>query len=134
MRRRRIRAEDDTQIDMTPMLDVVFIMLIFFIVTTSFVRESGVEVNRPKAATATEQTKAGIFIAIKGDGEIYMDRRQVDIQRLGANLARILADRGEVGLVIQADQDTRHGLVVKVMDAARTAGIGQISVAAEPKQ
>ncbi|EDM68773.1 biopolymer transport exbD protein [Moritella sp. PE36] len=134
MRRRRIRAEDDTQIDMTPMLDVVFIMLIFFIVTTSFVRESGVEVNRPKAATATEQTKAGIFIAIKADGEIYMDRKQVDIQRLGANLERILADRGEVGLVIQADQDTRHGIVVKVMDAARTAGIGQISVAAEPKQ
>jgi len=112
----------------------VFIMLIFFIVTTSFVRESGVEVNRPKAATATEQTKAGIFIAIKADGEIYMDRRQVDIQRLGANLERILAERGEVGLVIQADQDTRHGLVVKVMDAAQTAGIGQISVAAEPKQ
>lgn len=134
MRRRRIRAEDDTQIDMTPLIDVVFIMLIFFIVTTSFVRESGVEVNRPKAATATEQSKAGIFVAIKANGEIYIDRKQVDIQRVRAGLERLLADQGDVGLVIQADQDTRHGVVVKVMDAARDAGISQIAVAAEKQE
>lgn len=131
MRRRRIKAADDSQIDMTPMLDVVFIMLIFFIVSTSFVRESGVEVNRPNAATATAQSKSGIFVAIKDSGEIYIDRKQVDVQRVRASLERLLAEQGEVGLVIQADQDTRHGVVVKVMDAARDAGIRQISVAAE---
>jgi biopolymer transport protein ExbD len=131
MRRRKNRAEDDSQIDMTPMLDVVFIMLIFFIVTTSFVRESGLEVNRPSASTATEQSKAGIFVAIKDTGEIYIDRKQVDLQRVRANLERLVASLGEVGLVIQADEQTRHGVVVKVMDAAREAGILQISVAAQ---
>jgi biopolymer transport protein ExbD len=134
MRRRRNRAEDDSQIDMTPMLDVVFIMLIFFIVTTSFVRESGLEVNRPSASTATEQTKAGIFVAIKDTGEIYIDRKQVDLQRVRASLERLVASQGEVGLVIQADEETRHGVVVKVMDAAREAGIQQISVAAQADQ
>ncbi len=131
MKRRRHKAVDEAQIDMTPMLDVVFIMLIFFIVTTSFVRESGVEVNRPKAQTATEQKKAGVFVAINESGEIYIDRKVVDVQRVRASLERILADRGEVGLVIQADKEARHGIVVKVMDAARSAGISQISVAAE---
>ena len=131
MRRRKVRAEDDSQIDMTPMLDVVFIMLIFFIVTTSFVRESGLEVDRPSAATATEQTKAGIFVAIKDTGEIYIDSHQVDQQRVRANLERLIASQGEVGLVIQADKDTRHGVVVAVMDSAREAGIKQISVAAQ---
>ena len=131
MRRRKNRAEDDSQIDMTPMLDVVFIMLIFFIVTTSFVRESGVEVNRPSASTATEQSKAGIFVAVKETGEIYIDRKQVDLQRVRASLERLVASQGEVGLVIQADEQTRHGIVVKVMDAAREAGIQQISVAAK---
>lgn len=131
MRRRKNRAEDDSQIDMTPMLDVVFIMLIFFIVTTSFVSESGLEVNRPSAATATEQSKAGIFVAIKDSGEIYIDRQQVDQQRVRASLERLVALQGDVGLVIQADQDTRHGIVVKVMDAAREAGIKQVSVAAQ---
>ena len=134
MRRRKARPEDDSQIDMTPMLDVVFIMLIFFIVTTSFVRESGLEVNRPSAATATEQKKAGIFVAINESGEIYIDRKQVDLQRVRASLERLIASQGEVGLVIQADQETRHGVVVKVMDAAREAGIKQISVAAKAPQ
>ncbi|MEI6896172.1 MAG: biopolymer transporter ExbD [Psychromonas sp.] len=131
MRRRRVRPEDDTQIDMTPMLDVVFIMLIFFIVTTSFVRESGLEVDRPSAATASEQSKAGIFVAIKDSGEIFIDNHQVDQQRVRASLERLLATQGEVGLVIQADRETRHGVVVGVMDAAREAGIKQIAVAAQ---
>lgn len=131
MRRRRVRPEEDAQIDMTPMLDVVFIMLIFFIVTTSFVRESGVEVNRPKAASASEQKNAGVFIAVKENGEIYLDRKQLDVQKVHSVLERIIAERGEVGLVIQADELARHGVVVKVMDAAKSAGIKQISVAAE---
>ena len=131
MRRRRVRPEEDAQIDMTPMLDVVFIMLIFFIVTTSFVRESGVEVNRPKAASASEQKNAGVFIAVKENGEIYLDRKQLDVQKVHSVLERIIAERGEVGLVIQADELARHGVVVKVIDAAKSAGIKQISVAAE---
>lgn len=135
MRRRRIRPEDKTQIDMTPMLDVVFIMLIFFIVTTSFVSESGVEVNRPKAATATQQSQAGIFVAIKENGVIFIDKKQVDVSRIQVSLERLLAAQGDdVGLVIQADKNTRHWVVVRVMDAARGAGVSQISVAAEKTQ
>ena len=110
---------------------VVFFLLISFIVTTSFLREAGVEVNRAKAASASEQKNAGVFIAVKENGEIYLDRKQLDVQKVHSVLERIIAERGEVGLVIQADELARHGVVVKVMDAAKSAGIKQISVAAE---
>ena len=76
--RRHIPAQDETELDMTPMLDIVFIMLIFFIVTTSFVKESGVTVNTPQAQTTAQQERANIFIAIKASGEIWIDRRPVD--------------------------------------------------------
>lgn len=131
MRQRHIESEDDLGIDMTPMLDIVFIMLIFFIVTTSFVRESGVDVNRPKAATSTQQKKANLMVAIRPNGEIWIDKRQVDIRAIRANIEKLKAENPEGGVVIQADRDARTGLLVKVMDQIRLAGVENVSIAAE---
>jgi len=131
MARKRIREEEEATLDMTPMLDIVFIMLIFFIVTTSFVKEAGIDVNRPEASQATTKPSANIFIAIRENGEVWMDRRQVDVERVAANLERLLAEQPTDMVVIQADKEARHGVVVKVMDQIKEAGIAQISIAAE---
>lgn len=131
MARKRLRDEEEATLDMTPMLDIVFIMLIFFIVTTSFVKEAGIDVNRPEASQATQKPSANIFIAIRENGEVWMDRRQVDIERVAANLERLLAEQPTDMVVIQADEGARHGIVVRVMDQIKEAGIAQISIAAE---
>ena len=90
MARKRIREDEEAVIDMTPMLDIVFIMLIFFIVTTSFVKEAGIEVNKPKAANQSKQKSANIFVAIKDNGEIWLDKRRVDVERVAANIEKLL--------------------------------------------
>ena len=124
MARNRNREEEDASIDMTPMLDIVFIMLIFFIVTTSFV-------NKPEANQANKEPSANIFIAIRDTGEIWMDKRQVDVKRVAANLERMLAEQPTDLVVIQADKEAEHGRVVEVMDQIKEAGIDKISIAAE---
>lgn len=131
MARKRLREEEEATADMTPMLDIVFIMLIFFIVTTSFVKEAGIDVNRPEASQATEKPSANIFIAVRENGEVWMDRRMVDVERVGANLERLLAEQPTDMVVIQADEGARHGVVVEVMDQIKEAGIPTISIAAE---
>ncbi|GAA6133399.1 biopolymer transporter ExbD [Oceaniserpentilla sp. 4NH20-0058] len=123
---------DESVIDMTPMLDIVFIMLIFFIVTTSFVKESGITVSRPSADTATEDKKGNIMVAIKPNGEIWVDKRAVDVRSLRANIEKLRAESPESGVVIQADTDARTGILVQVMDQIRLAGIVNISIAASP--
>ncbi|BDO10754.1 biopolymer transporter ExbD [Aeromonas caviae] len=130
MRRQSKRQRDEVQIDMTPMLDIVFIMLIFFIVTTSFVREAGLEVHRPQAKA---QKSSSIMLAIGAQGQIFLDRKQVDVERVQATLARLLAEQPEASLVIQADERVPHGKVVRVMDEAKAAGIANIAVAVAPK-
>jgi biopolymer transport protein ExbD len=128
---RKIKREDeDATIDMTPMLDIVFIMLIFFIVTTSFVKEAGIDVQKPKAANATKKPTANIFIAIRENGEIWMDKRVVDVERVSANIEKLLAEQPTDIVIIQADVKAEHGVVVKVMDAIKDAGIDKISIAA----
>lgn len=134
---RLIRAQkqrEEAHVDLTSMLDIVFIMLIFFIVTSSFVRESGVEVNRPEASHATSQKEAGIFIAVTASNEIYIDKRLVDVERVEATLEHLLLDKPDASLVIQADELAYNGTVVKVMDAAKGAGIGSIALATESPQ
>ncbi|WGW01742.1 biopolymer transporter ExbD [Vibrio sp. YMD68] len=128
---RRHAKQEDAHIDMTSMLDIVFIMLIFFIVTSSFVRESGVEVNRPQASSAVSQNNAGVFIAITSANDIFIDKRLVDIERVQATLEHLLIDKPDASLVIQADERAYNGTVVKVMDAAKGAGIQSIALAAE---
>jgi len=124
-------GEDEAEIDLTPMLDVVFIMLIFFIVTASFVKEAGIDVTRPQASTATRKERGNILIAITANDQIWMDRRQVDPRALRANIERMHAENPQGSVVIQADKDSKNGLLVQVMDAARSSGVSNVSLAAE---
>lgn len=123
------KQEEEAGIDLTSMLDVTFIMLIFFIVTTSFVKESGVEINRPTASTAESKEKTSILIAITEAGEVWLDRRKVDIRSVRANIERLKAESPEGGVVIQADKLSKTGLLVEVMDQVRLAGMTNISIA-----
>ncbi|MGF1734498.1 ExbD/TolR family protein [Photobacterium satsumensis] len=126
-------AREDAQVDLTSMLDIVFIMLIFFIVTSSFVRESGVEVNRPQASNVVSQKDAGIFIAITSANDVYIDKRVVDVERVQATLEHLLLEQPDASLVIQADEHAYNGTVVRVMDAAKGAGVQKIALAAEKR-
>jgi biopolymer transport protein ExbD len=129
--RRHIPAQEETELDMTPMLDIVFIMLIFFIVTTSFVKESGVTVNTPQAATASQQKNTNIFIAIAASGEVWIDRRPVDLRAVRTIVARLHADNPEGSVIIQADADAATGTLVEIMDQVRLAGVEAIAIAAD---
>ncbi|GIU31016.1 ExbD/TolR family protein [Shewanella colwelliana] len=129
-RKKHSSIEEEAQIDMTPMLDIVFIMLIFFIVTTSFIKPSGLDYNKPEASQATTQKSANIFIGVSKTGVIKMENRQVDIERVTANVERMLAESPEAAVLIEADKEAEHGLVVKVMDNVKKAGINKISVSA----
>ena len=129
---RKIRVEEEeAAIDMTPMLDIVFIMLIFFIVTTVFVKEAGIEVIKPGGSEAVMPKNANIFIAITEDGKVWMDKREIDIDSVRANLDRLMAEQPSDVLIIQADENAEHGIVMQVMDQIKAAGIDQISVAVE---
>ncbi|MDR2033252.1 MAG: biopolymer transporter ExbD [Helicobacteraceae bacterium] len=130
---RKRRNEEDASVDMTPMLDIVFIMLIFFIVTASFVKESGISVNSPSAATAQAQDKASIMIAINEAGEIWIDGRMTDIRALRANVTRLKALNPEGAVIIQADANAKTYLLVEAMDQARQAGVENVSIAARRK-
>jgi biopolymer transport protein ExbD len=130
-KRRRTAADEEDEVNLTPMLDVVFIMLIFFIVTASFVKESGIEVNRPSAATAERKEKGNILVAISENNQIWIDRRQVDPRALRANIERMHAENPNGAVVIQADEESKNKLLVQVMDAARMAGVKNVSIAAE---
>ena len=125
------QAEEESEINITPMLDVVFIMLIFFIVTASFVKEAGVEVNRPEAKTATKKDQANILVAITPNNEIWIDKRRIDPERVQANIERLHAENPQGTVVIQADKKATTETLVKVMDAARSAGVYDVSLATE---
>jgi biopolymer transport protein ExbD len=125
MRKRRDRSVEESEVNLTPMLDVVFIMLIFFIVTASFVKESGIDVNRPDAATAEKKERGNILVAIS------QNNQQVDPRALRANIERLHAENPQGAVVIQADRESKNGLLVQVMDAARLAGVYNVSIAAE---
>ena len=129
--RRHQSVPDETELDMTPMLDIVFIMLIFFIVTTSFVKESGVSVSTPQAQTADRQENANIFVAITAAGEVWIDRRPVDPRAIRTIVARLHADKPEGAVIIQADQSATTQVLVEVMDQVRLAGVEKIAIAAD---
>ena len=130
MRRYSQQVEEEAGIDLTPMLDVVFIMLIFFIVTSSFIKESGIEVTRPQADPATGQDKGNILIAVTADGQVWLDKQVVDVRSVRAHVERMRQEQPEGVVVVQADQDARTGLVVQVMDQARLAGVDDVVLAA----
>ena len=130
MRRRYTEQEEEATIDLTPLMDIVFIMLIFFIVTTSFIKEAGVDINRPSANTAERKERGNILVAITSNDEIGIDKRRVDIRAVRANIERLKAENPEGSVVIQADKESKNGLLVQVMDQARLAGVANISIAA----
>ena len=122
--------EEDNEINLTPMLDVVFIMLIFFIVTASFVKEAGLDVNRPDAPiTESKPEDANILIAISANDEIYIDRRLIDPRAVRANIERLHAENPNGSVVIQPNKKSTNKMLVAVMDASRLAGVYSISIA-----
>ena len=124
------RSDEGSEVNLTPMLDVTFILLIFFVVTASFVKEAGVEVRRPQAATAEDNARSNILIAITADGQIWVDKREIDPRAVRANIERLLADNPRGSVIIQADKDSRNEVLVRVMDAAREAGVTDVALAA----
>ena len=120
--------EEETEINLTPMLDVVFIMLIFFIVTASFIKEAGIEVNRPLAAHLTAKPKANILVAISADNEIWIDDKNIDPRAVKVEFERLLSENPEGSVVIQADKKAYIETVVLVADAARRSKIARVSI------
>ena len=133
MRRRanRSSSEQNADIDMTPMLDIVFIMLIFFIVTTSFVKESGIDVNRPSAKTGITKAQGNIIVGIKANGDVWIDKRLVDFRAVRANVSRLHMENPLGSVIIAADKDTKTQALVQVIDQIRLAGIMNPAIATE---
>lgn len=129
--RRPTPQEDEKVADLTPMLDVVFIMLIFFIVTATFIKETGIEVNRPDTKTAQFKKTVSLLVAVSPDSSIWIDKKKVDIRNVRPLMERLHAENPKGGLVIQADMDSKVEKVLAIMDAARTIGIGQVAIAGE---
>ena len=127
----RKAAEEGSEIDLTPMLDVVFIMLIFFIVTASFIKEAGIEVNRPEASTATKKENVNILIAVSATNEIWIDKRRVDKRAVRSVIERMHAENPKGAVVIQADNESNTETVAGVIDSARSAGVFDVSLATE---
>lgn len=128
----RAEGEDagDVEINMMPLIDMIFILLIFFLVTASFVRESGVEVNRPEAATAENKEAAGMVVGITQAGSIFIDGQEVDLRRVRGLVEVFLVENAHGGVIIDADASCPTGRMVAVLDQCRLAGAENIAVAA----
>ncbi|GAB1265496.1 biopolymer transporter ExbD [Aurantivibrio infirmus] len=131
MSRKKQRQEEEAAIDVTPMLDVVFIMLIFFIVTSVFIKEAGIDVNRPEATTAEPKDNVSILVAINNNNEVWIDKRRVDVRAVKSVIERLRAENPEGGLVIQADNEANVKTLTAVADAARELGLYDVSIATE---
>ncbi|MBV1876067.1 MAG: biopolymer transporter ExbD [Pseudomonadales bacterium] len=130
--RRRLRKEEEEKVaDLTPMLDVVFIMLIFFIVTATFIKEAGVEIDRPDTKTAEAKKTVSLLVGVGADSSIWIDKKRVDVRNVRPLMERLHAENPKGGLVIQADSESKIEKVLAIMDAARTLGINQVAIASE---
>ncbi len=131
MRKTHVHTESPSAVvNLTPLVDMVFILLILFMVTSSFVKESGVEVSRPSAQTAVRQEHASIVVAVTESGEVWVDGQRVDPRAVGAHLERLRAENPEGSVVIVGDTKAHIGIVVRVMDQARLAGVENVALAA----
>jgi biopolymer transport protein ExbD len=129
------RAKRNTaELNIAPLIDMVFILLIFFLVTTSFVKETGIDVHRPTAATAVNKTKSTILIAIDSHDRIFTDHREIDIRAVRANMERALAENPEGAVIVVADEASSTGVAIMVMDGCRLAGAQNVSLAAGPPE
>ena len=129
-RRHADASGDEHGIDLAPMLDFVLNLLIFFIITTSFVRETGITVNREEAVTASHDDSGNILIAIRPNGEVWMDRRQVDLREVRPLIERLHIERPEDTVVVIADKAASSGLLAKVMDEVTLGGIKEVAIGA----
>ncbi len=133
--RKTLRGGDQgVEINMGPLIDMVFLLLIFFVVTTSFVKETGVDVQRSTAATAEVKERGNILIGVTADGEVFWEGRQVDVRSIRSLVERALAEDPEGGVVVVADKASETGDVVKVMDQCRLAGAKNVSLAAQREE
>ncbi|WP_028583899.1 ExbD/TolR family protein [Desulfogranum mediterraneum] len=130
----RRRRKQGVELNIAPLIDMVFILLIFFLVNTSFVKETGVEVSRPTASTAHAQAKSPIMIGIDRENRIFMEHREIDVRAVRANVERALAENPEGGVIIVSDKSSNAGMVIAVMDGCRLAGADNISLAARIPQ
>lgn len=127
----RIQDADEKVADLTPMLDVVFIMLIFFIVTATFIKEAGLEVNRPDTHTAEFKQFVSLLVAVGPDNSVWIDKKKVDIRSVRPLLEQLHSESPKGGLVIQADGKSKTEKVLAIIDAARQVGITKVAIAAE---
>ncbi|MCB1182374.1 biopolymer transporter ExbD [bacterium] len=121
----------NVDINMGPLVDMVFLLLIFFVVTTSFVKETGIDVQRSTAATAEVKERGNILLGVNADGEIYFEGKRIDVRSVRALVERALAEDPEAGVVVVADKDSNTGAVVEAMDQCRLAGARSVSLAAK---
>ena len=131
--RRHTGQADEAEVNITPMLDIVFIMLIFFIVTATFVKESGITVNKPEAVTTVEVPRITATIAVSRDQEIWINKREVDIREVRAVVERLIRETPQGAIVIEADAESQTGVVVDIVDRLNEIGVSQVAIAAPEK-
>lgn len=131
MARQRFNRDEEEDINLAPMLDVVFIMLIFFIVTATFIKQAGIDVLRPVAGSAEEKPTVSVLVAVSEAGDIWIDNRRVDQTAVRAHIERLHAENPKGGLVVQADRGAKMEKVLAVLDAARAANITQVALSTE---
>ncbi|HAV42474.1 TPA: biopolymer transporter ExbD [bacterium] len=122
------------ELEIAPFIDVVFLLLIFFLLSSSFVIQPGIKIKLPQAATAESQSEKNIFILIDAKEKIYLNARQVEGRELKTELERIISEGGKKTAIIQADEKVQHGLVVGVMDTAKQVGIEKLAIATQPRE
>jgi len=128
--RRHVPESEDHGIDLAPMLDFVLNLLIFFIITTSFIKEAGITVSRPEAETAEHKESGNILIAIRSNGDIWMDKRHVDLREIRPFIERLHVERPDDTVVIIADKVSQTGVLTQVMDQVKLGGVNEVSIAA----
>lgn len=134
MRRSHTETEyDPVHINVVPLIDVMFFLVLFFVATASFVKEGGIEINRPTAQTAVRQENSNLIIVIDKNGDIWIDNQQIDIRTIRAHIEHLHAQNAEGTVIILADKETRTGATVDVLDQVRLAGVSNIAIAAERK-
>jgi biopolymer transport protein ExbD len=131
-RRHSSEESDETGIDLAPMLDFVLNLLIFFIITTSFVKEAGIVVNKQEAMTGESKESGNILVAIRPNGDIWMDKRRVDIKEVRPLIERLHVERPEDTVVIIADKEAQTGMLTQVMDQVKLGGVSDVSIATMP--
>jgi biopolymer transport protein ExbD len=124
------KSDDSVEINMSPMVDMTFLLLIFFLVTTTFVKESGVEVNRPIASTTEPKENTNIVIGVTKDGMIYIENQIIDVRSVRSRMERFKSEMPDGNVVITADKDSLFGVAIEVLDQVRLAGIKNVVVAA----